>query len=175
MQLVEALQMLEVLADGLDPLTGQPLAGDHLCQQPPMVRALSVLVQHLRQTVLSDSSAAMSSQDATLPWTAAEELDLSWAGDFTGAWIMNANGWTFILKLEGKESDVTGTMQGINNDQASTVKGKIKGKRIIFRRDHFQEYVGYLLSDDPTGKTNDLTLAGIFRSGGDQAGWYAKR
>ena len=175
MQLAEALRMLGVLADGLDPLTGQPLAVDHLCQQPPMVRALSVLVQHLQQTVSSASSAGTSSQDASISWTAAEEMDLGWAGDFAGTWIMNANGWTFILKLEVKESAVTGTMQGINNDQTSSVKGKIQGKRLIFRRDHFQEYVGYLLVDDPTGKTNELTIAGIFKSGGDQAGWYAKR
>jgi hypothetical protein len=88
---------------------------------------------------------------------------------------MDANGWTFIFKLEVNESAVAGTMQGINNDQTSTVKGKIKGKRIILRRDHFQEYVGYLLVDDPTGKTNELTIAEIFKSGEDQAGWYARR
>jgi hypothetical protein len=76
MQLAEAMRMLEVLANGLDPLTGQPLAVDHLCQQPPMVRALSVLVQHLQQTVPSDSSAGTSSQDASISWTAAEEMDL---------------------------------------------------------------------------------------------------
>jgi hypothetical protein len=175
MQLAEALRMVGVLADGLDPLTGQPLAPDHLCQQPQMVRALCVLVQHLQQTASSDPPAGTSSRDASISWMAAEERDVGWAGDFAGTWIMNANGWTFTLKLEVKESAVTGTMQGINNDQTSTVKGEIKGKRIVFRRDHFQEYVGYLLVDDPTGKTNDLTVAGIFKSGGDQAGWYAKR
>jgi hypothetical protein len=39
------------------------------------------------------------------------------AGDFDGIWIMNANGWTFTLKLEEKDGYVTGTMTGINNDQ----------------------------------------------------------
>jgi hypothetical protein len=175
MQPAEALRILGGLADGLDPLTGQPLAADHLCQQPSVVRALCLLVQHLQQAVPSDPSAETSSLDAGIPWRADQGMELGWAGDFVGTWIMNANGWTFTLKLEETAGAVTGTMQGINNNQTSTVKGKIRGKGITFRRDHFQEYVGYLLVDDPTGKTNEPTIAGIFKSGGDQAGWYAKR
>jgi hypothetical protein len=175
MQLAEALRILGGLADGLDPLTGQPLAADHLCQQPSVVRALCLLVQHLQQAVPSNASAGTNTHGAGIPWTAAEGMELGWAGDFAGTWIMNANGWTFTLKLEVTDGAVTGTMQGINNNQTSAVKGQIKGKGITFRRDHFQEYFGYLLVDDPTGKTNELTIAGIFKSGGDQAGWYAKR
>src|SRR5437763_652483 len=97
------------------------------------------------------------------------------AGDFDGAWIMNANGWTFTLKLEQKDDAITGTMTGINNDQKSTLEGKIKGNEITFTRDNGQEYRGYLFVDDPTGKTNKLTMAGIFKGGDDHAGWYAKR
>jgi hypothetical protein len=97
------------------------------------------------------------------------------AGDFDGAWIMNANGWTFTLKIEEKDGAITGTMTGINNEQKSTIEGKVKGTEITFKRDNDQEYRGYLLSDDPTGKTNKLTIAGIFKSGEEQAGWYAKR
>jgi len=100
---------------------------------------------------------------------------LARAGDFEGAWIMNANGWTFTLKLEEKDGAVTGTMTGINNDQRNTVEGKINGKEITFKRDNGQEYVGYLLVDDPTGKTNKLVMAGTFKAGEDQCGWYAKR
>src|SRR5258707_2503447 len=101
--------------------------------------------------------------------------DMARAGDFDGTWIMNANGWTFTLKLEQKDDTVTGTMTGINNEQKSTVTGKIKGNEITFSRDNEQEYRGYLFVDDPTGKTNKLTVAGTFKSGDDQAGWYAKR
>jgi hypothetical protein len=97
------------------------------------------------------------------------------AGDFDGTWIMNSNGWTFTLKLEQKDDTITGTMTGINNDQKSTLEGKINGNEITFTRDKGQEYRGYLLVDDPTGKTNKLTVAGIFKSGDGQAGWYAKR
>jgi hypothetical protein len=97
------------------------------------------------------------------------------AGDFDGTWIMNANGWSFTLKLEQKDDTVTETMTGINNDQKSTIEGKVNGNEITFSRDNFQEYRGYLLVDDPTGKTNKLTIAGTFKSGNDNSGWYAKR
>jgi hypothetical protein len=97
------------------------------------------------------------------------------AGDFDGIWIMNANGWTFTLKLEEKDGNVTGTMTGINNDQKSTVEGKITGNKITFTRDQDQEYHGYLFVDDPTGKANKQAVAGGFKSGDNHAGWYAKR
>src|SRR2546423_140980 len=87
------------------------------------------------------------------------------AGDFDGKWIMNANGWKFILQLEQKGNTITGTMTGINNEQKSTVEGKINGNEITFTRDDGQEYRGFLLADDPTGKTNKLTMAGIFKGG----------
>ena len=51
---------------------------------------------------------------------------LARAGDFDGTWIMNANGWTFTLKLEQNDDAIKGTMTGINNDQTSTVEGKVK-------------------------------------------------
>jgi hypothetical protein len=101
--------------------------------------------------------------------------EIAQAGDFDGTWIMNANGWTFTLKLEQKDNAVTGTLTGINNDSKGTVEGKINGNEITITRDNMQEYRGYLLVDDPTGKTNKLTVAGIFKSGDVQAGWYAKR
>jgi hypothetical protein len=97
------------------------------------------------------------------------------AGDFDGAWIMNANGWTFTLKIEEKDGNITGTMTGINNEQTSKIEGKITGNEITFKRDGDQEYRGFLLVDDPTGKTNKLTIAGILKAGVTEAGWTAKR
>ena len=97
------------------------------------------------------------------------------AGDFDGTWIINANGWTFTLKIEEKDDTITGTMTGINNDQTSKIEGKIKGNEITFTRDNNQEYRGFLLTDDPTSKTNKLTIAGTFKAGETEAGWYAKR
>ena len=61
--------------------------------------------------------------------------------------------------FEKDDNTVTGTMTGINNDQKNTVEGKVNGKEITFTRDNAQEYRGYLFVDDPTGKTNKLTVA----------------
>ncbi len=100
---------------------------------------------------------------------------LARADDFDGAWIMNANGWKFVLRLEQKGDAVTGTMTGINNEQKSTIEGKINGNEITFTRDNDQQYRGFLLADDPSGKTNKLVMAGTFKAGDNHAGWYAKR
>src|SRR5262245_42710704 len=83
------------------------------------------------------------------------------ADDFSGAWVMNANGWKFTLKIEQKDDTVTGTMTGINNDQTSKIEGKVSGNKITFTRvGEGQEYEGYLLNDDPTKKGNDQAVAG---------------
>jgi hypothetical protein len=100
---------------------------------------------------------------------------LARADDFDGNWVMNANGWKFTLKLEQKGDSISGTMTGINNEQKSTVEGKVNGIEITFTRDNGQEYRGYLLADDPTGKANKLAIAGVFKAGDGQYGWYAER
>ena len=98
------------------------------------------------------------------------------ADDFGGAWVLNANGWKFTLKIEQKDDTVTGTMTGINNDQSSKIEGKVSGNKITFTRvDEGQEYEGYLLNDDPTKKGNDQAVAGIAKAGDASFGWYATR
>src|SRR5262245_20071080 len=98
------------------------------------------------------------------------------ADDFSGTWVMNANGWKFTLKIEQKDDTVTGTMTGINNDQTSKVEGKVNGNKITFTRvGEGQEYEGYLLSDDPTKKAIDQAVAGIAKAGDVSFGWYATR
>jgi hypothetical protein len=98
------------------------------------------------------------------------------ADDFSGAWVMNTNGWKFTLKIEQKDDKVTGTMTGINNDQTSKIEGKVSGNKITFTRvGEGQEYEGYLLNDDPTKKANDQAVAGTAKSGDVSFGWYANR
>src|SRR5262245_51823339 len=98
------------------------------------------------------------------------------ADDFSGAWVMNANGWKFTLKIGQKDDTVTGTMTGINNDQTSKIEGKVNGNRIIFTRvSEGQEYEGYLLNDDPTNKGNNQAVAGIAKAGQVSFGWFATR
>jgi hypothetical protein len=98
------------------------------------------------------------------------------ADDFRGAWMLNANGWTFTLKIEQKDDTVTGTLAGINNNQSGKIAGKVNGNRIIFSRvGTGQEYEGYLLNDDPMKKANNQAVAGIGKVGGVSFGWYATR
>jgi hypothetical protein len=98
------------------------------------------------------------------------------ADDFSGTWVMNANGWKFTLKIEQKDDTITGTMTGINNEQTSKIEGKIEGNKITFTRVcEGQEYEGYLLNDDPTKQANNQAVAGTAKTGGVTFGWYANR
>ena len=98
------------------------------------------------------------------------------AEDFSGTWVMNANGWKFTLKIEQDSDKITGTMTGINNDQTSKIEGKVDGNKITFTRvGEGQEYEGYLLNDDPTKKATDQAVAGIAKAGDVSFGWYATR
>jgi hypothetical protein len=98
------------------------------------------------------------------------------AGDFDGKWTMNANGWTFILKIEQKDDRITGTMRGLNNDGKSKIEGKIRGHEITFIREGSgQEYRGYLFIDPPPGKDSKNAMAGTARGGKARWGWYATR
>src|SRR5262245_15260739 len=98
------------------------------------------------------------------------------ADDFSGAWVMNANGWKFTLKIEQKDDTVTGTMTGINNNQTSKIEGKVDGNRITFTRvGEGQEYEGDLLNDDRTRKGANQAVAGMAKPGHVGFGWYATR
>jgi hypothetical protein len=54
-------------------------------------------------------------------------------------------------------------------------RGEIKGYEITFTRDNGQEYRGFLLADDPTGKANKQAMAGLAKSGDAEFAWYATR
>ena len=98
------------------------------------------------------------------------------ADDFSGTWVMNANGWKFTLKIEQKDDMVTGTMTGIKTTKTSKIEGKVSGNKITFTRmAEGQEYEGYLLNDDPTKQANNQAVAGIAKAGDVSFGWYATR
>ena len=68
MDVQRAKELLTVLADGVDPLTGQVLPDDHVCNKGEIVRALHCAVEELsrrREKPLPESNGK--------PWT--EELD----------------------------------------------------------------------------------------------------
>jgi hypothetical protein len=78
MDLAQALQVLQALADGNDPVTGRELPADHLCQQPQVVRALCFAVQELRrrQPSVPAKENNTDTENAGKPWTAQEEQEL---------------------------------------------------------------------------------------------------
>jgi hypothetical protein len=105
MELSEALQVVSALADGRNPVTGQPLSVDHVCQHPQVVRSLCTVVLHLREMARIASPPARgdhepfdlipqtrqvpcgyepaqaSLRNAGKPWTAQEETKLVQAFD----------------------------------------------------------------------------------------------
>ena len=97
------------------------------------------------------------------------------ADDFSGAWVMNSNGWKYTLKLEQKDDTVTGTRTGINNDQKDNFKGKINGNEITFTLDGGEEFRGYMLDEGPAKTGKNQAVAGIFKAGDRSYGWYATR
>jgi hypothetical protein len=76
MELTEAIKIVSALADGHDPLSGLALASDHLCQKPQVVRALCVVVQHLKEGEQRSLPCAGSSKNAGKGWTQAEKEEL---------------------------------------------------------------------------------------------------
>lgn len=47
MEITRATELLTLLADGIDPLTGEVLPMDHVCNQPDIIRALHCVLQAL--------------------------------------------------------------------------------------------------------------------------------
>ena len=68
MDIQRAKELLTVLADGVDPLTGEVLPNDHVCNKGEIVRALHCAVEelsHRQKKTLPENNGK--------PWT--EELD----------------------------------------------------------------------------------------------------
>ena len=76
MEFADALRIVGALADGCDPLTRRPLPADHICQHPQVVRALCLVVQHLRAPSPNQVPAGKEPDNAGKPWTPSEEAEL---------------------------------------------------------------------------------------------------
>ncbi|MCD8190770.1 MAG: hypothetical protein LUD78_11280 [Clostridiales bacterium] len=68
MELKRAKEILELLADGTDPLTGEQLPDDHVCNKPDVVRALHTVLRNVSEKKKRNLPA-----NAGQPWT--EEAD----------------------------------------------------------------------------------------------------
>ena len=67
MEIQRARELLTILADGIDPLTGEVLPDDHVCNKGEIVRALNCVLEQTRSPGRSQP------KNAGKPWT--EELD----------------------------------------------------------------------------------------------------
>jgi hypothetical protein len=70
----EAGSLLSILARGIDPITGEILPDDHVCQQPAVIRALYVAADALQANAAAPKEKPKSKhENAGAKWT--PELD----------------------------------------------------------------------------------------------------
>lgn len=67
MDITRAKEILKILADGIDPLTGELLPPDHLCNQPEVIRAFHEIL-----TALPSAKSNPSLPNAGKPWSESE-------------------------------------------------------------------------------------------------------
>lgn len=71
MELKQAKALLTELADGVDPLTGECLPADSVCNRPEIIRALHCVLQYA-----SDRPKRSALPNAGKPWTEEDETAL---------------------------------------------------------------------------------------------------
>ena len=74
MDVLRAKEILEVLADGMNPLTGEVLSKDDSCNQPDIIRALHVAVTQLEKKVKRTKNLP---ENAGKPWTEEDDKILA--------------------------------------------------------------------------------------------------
>lgn len=71
MDIKRAKEIIRILADGIDPITGELFPEDSVYNSPEVIRALFTILEALR-----NPSARSSAQNAGNPWTDTEEDQL---------------------------------------------------------------------------------------------------
>lgn len=71
MDIQRAKELLTLLSDGVNPLTGEILAEDDSCNQVEIVRALNTVLRHLDNQ--SDKPSKHLPENAGKPWTEEDE------------------------------------------------------------------------------------------------------
>lgn len=77
MQNSEALRIIQALADGVDPTTGEVLEVDSPFQNPQIVRALFAAVDALERRVRAENRSRRLPENAGAPWTKEDDEELS--------------------------------------------------------------------------------------------------
>jgi len=90
-----------------------------------------------------------------------------------GNWVMNANGYKFVLEILtlNPQGNFTGQMKALNSTDAdSNVGGTVSSAgRVEFSRGG-QRYAGFIFG----GREKDRHMAGTFSSGSENFGWFAE-
>lgn len=73
MDIIRAKESLEILADGVNPMTGEVLLGNDSCNHAEVVRALYAVLKHLDTN--SDKPKKLQVENAGKTWTL-EEVDI---------------------------------------------------------------------------------------------------
>ena len=71
MDIIRAKEIVHVLADGVDPTTGEVLPADSVYNSPEVIRALFTLLEYVNKDVVKDPL-----RNAGKPWTDAEDEKL---------------------------------------------------------------------------------------------------
>ena len=71
MDITRAKEIVRILADGIDPITGEILPENSVYNSPEVIRALFTILEALRRPSMKPSA-----QNAGNPWTDAEENQL---------------------------------------------------------------------------------------------------
>jgi len=75
MDIERAKSILNILADGINPVTGEVLSSEDSCNQVEVVRALNTILRTVE--IQQISLAKQKRQNAGKPWTEKEEFELS--------------------------------------------------------------------------------------------------
>ena len=68
-----ALEILQLMSDGINPLTGEILPEADLCNQPDIIRALHTAIKVLE---MGDKSKSQLQENAGKPWTTKDDETL---------------------------------------------------------------------------------------------------
>lgn len=75
MDLERARQIISVLAEGIDPITGEMLPEDHVCNQAGVIRAMYALLG-TAQSVSTKGTPEEMPKNAGKPWTSENDHDM---------------------------------------------------------------------------------------------------
>ena len=76
MKTQEAITLIQTLIDGVNPLSDEPLADNHLCRQSDIRRALQTAIPALENQIKADARRANLPTNAGNPWTDEEDQQL---------------------------------------------------------------------------------------------------